>query len=99
MKTSKLRKDSLPARDSNGTLRMSTREFAMLIAVPEKILGKAMATTMTYGELSLPEPLNRFSGKTRQFYWNDCLDFAKKLSEKQDSEQDRTCTHFHDKRR
>ena len=73
--TRRTRSKTLPARDATGTLRMTTQEFALLLGAPETELGRAM----TYGGLPLPEPVNRFSGKTRQFPWNDCLDFADRL--------------------
>lgn len=77
--TRRTRSKALPARDASGTMKMTTQEFALLLTASEQELGRAVATTMTYQGLPLPEPLNRFSGKTRQFPWNDCLDFADKL--------------------
>ncbi len=78
---------ALPARDTTGNMRMSTKEFALLLAASENELGWAVATTMTYRGLPLPEPINRFSGKTRQFSWNDCLDFAHQLFDTLNHEQ------------
>jgi len=69
----------LSTRDAAGTLRMSTKEFALLLSVPENGLGQAITTTMIYKGEPLPEHINRHSGRTRQFYWNDCLDFAQRL--------------------
>lgn len=77
--TRRTRNKALPARDDTGTLKMTTQEFALLLAVSEHALARAVATTMTYKGLPLPEPVNRFSGKTRQFPWNACLDFADRL--------------------
>lgn len=78
--TRRSRNKDLIKRDLSCSLRMSTREFALLLAVDESRLHKALTTTMTYQGLTLPAPVNRFSGKTRQFDWNECLDFADRLS-------------------
>ncbi|KQN49951.1 hypothetical protein ASE93_23520 [Serratia sp. Leaf50] len=80
--TRKTRKKTLPARDATGTLKMSTQEFALLLGTVESVLYRVVTTTMTYQGLTLPEPVNRFSGKSPQFDWNACLDFADRLAER-----------------
>ena len=60
-------------------VQISTREFALIIGVPEHELGVAAATTNIFREITLPAPVSLLKGKTRQFWLSECLAFAEQL--------------------
>ena len=60
-------------------VQITTREFALMLGVPEHELGVAAATTNIFREITLPAPVSLLKGKTRQFWLSECLAFAEQL--------------------
>ncbi|WP_241647616.1 MULTISPECIES: hypothetical protein [Rosenbergiella] len=67
---------TLPKKDPTGKARMTTKEFAIVLGVPELELGQAYATSGNYQGLKLPESVFKNSRRTRSLAWNECIDFA-----------------------
>lgn len=65
----------------NNDIQITTREFALMLGIPEHELGVAAATTNILRGMTLPAPVSLLKGKTRQFWLTDCLDFAERLKE------------------
>jgi hypothetical protein len=65
----------------NNDIQITTREFALMLGIPEHELGVAAATTNILRGMTLPAPVSLLKGKTRQFWLTDCLDFAEQLKE------------------
>ncbi|WP_263305172.1 hypothetical protein [Klebsiella pneumoniae] len=63
----------------NNDIQITTREFALMLGIPEHELGVAAATTNILRGMTLPAPVSLLKGKTRQFWLTDCLDFAEQL--------------------
>ncbi|EMD7609706.1 MAG: hypothetical protein E6Z14_23365 [Klebsiella pneumoniae] len=63
----------------NNDVQIRTREFALMLGVPEHELGVAASTTNIFRGIPLPAPVSQLKGKTRQFWLSDCLDFAEQL--------------------
>lgn len=63
----------------NKDIKITTREFALMLGIPEHELGVAAATTNILRGMTLPAPVSLLKGKTRQFWLTDCLDFAEQL--------------------
>ncbi|EOX6850765.1 hypothetical protein ACPU9A_004281 [Klebsiella quasipneumoniae] len=66
-----------PRRHNDVQIR--TREFALMLGVPEHELGVAASTTNIFRGIPLPAPVSLLKGKTRQFWLSDCLAFAEQL--------------------
>ncbi|HBZ8040586.1 hypothetical protein K4X59_24800 [Klebsiella pneumoniae] len=63
----------------NNDMQITTREFALMLGVPEHELGVAASTTNIFRGMTLPAPVSLLKGKTRQFWLSDCLAFAEQL--------------------
>ncbi|WP_157079272.1 hypothetical protein [Serratia ficaria] len=72
--------DTKSPRRSND-MKISTREFALMLDVPEQELGAAAATTQVFRGMALPAPVSQLRGRTRHFWLSDCLAFAEQLKD------------------
>ncbi|HHD7476767.1 TPA: hypothetical protein ACOVJB_005704 [Klebsiella oxytoca] len=63
----------------NNDVQITTREFALMLGVPEHELGGAAATMNIFRGMVLPAPVSLLKGKTRQFWLSDCLAFSEQL--------------------
>lgn len=63
----------------NNDMQITTREFALMLGVPEHELGVAASTTNIFRGMTLPAPVSLLKGKTRPFWLSDCLAFAEQL--------------------
>ena len=52
----------------NNDVQIRTREFALMLGVPEHELGVAASTTNIFRGIPLPAPVSQLKGKTRQFW-------------------------------
>ncbi|MFV1388949.1 hypothetical protein, partial [Klebsiella pneumoniae] len=66
-----------PCRHNDVQIR--TREFALMLGVPEHELGVAASTTNIFRGIPLPAPVSQLNGKTRQFWLYDCLDIDEQI--------------------